>query len=541
MRLRGLSYFAASAAAFASVRAVQSRREGPAEIVWEELPNVVDASLLDLPAPNALHPVEGPVTEADDASLPDLGGDEEPAEFQFEEDAPARVPVLRLLRRLLIVVLGIILIGLLGMWVLTPAGRKASLFSSAEPSAPVEVALLAGSGARASHPDLASAWEGALRSAGLSYRWVQASDVVGVPAAALAQRHPLMIVPDALADTISAPLASRVNQFVRAGGQLVVVSDAGRLPEITGIRTNGRGQGTRAAKVTFASLASAKWWGISSKNLSTTGDLSGPGQRATRYKIGPARGVGTGLTVIAADHGTPIISLNHLGRGTGIFINLPLGRLAVQRDDLPLRTTLSAVTSRFAQLPRLVPTPRGVGGLVIDTRPISAERRREMVAARRSPLQLRNWLASTARYAAASRTIQRVPGRIADLDVSNGRQRGALRGALASFRGDAKRLAARGDLTLRPMSAYATFLVRFAKTRMSARRDGRQLKVVLDNAEGLREIAFSLPRAMTGGLGPVPAGTRRHVGTDGQDVYVATGDPRHLELHFSLATASKSP
>ena len=65
----------------------------------------------------------------------------------------ARVPVLRLLRRLLIVVLGIVLIGILGMWVLTPAGRKVGLFSPAETSVPVELALLADSGARASHPD----------------------------------------------------------------------------------------------------------------------------------------------------------------------------------------------------------------------------------------------------------------------------------------------------------------------------------------------------------------------------------------------------
>ncbi len=531
VKLRGLSYFAASAAAFASVRAVQARRETASEIVWEELVHVVD------PPPAQGVPAPEPSAEIEDRKeFERTNGDQEDAVEPELSPHQEGVSALALIRRTLIVVLGLALIAMLGVWVLTPNRSPASgATPPAKSSTRIEIGLLTDQGSRSAKPELASSWEAALRSAGLPFRWVHASDLNRSATSALVGSHPVIIIPDGLGANLPPAISARVGQYVRAGGQLVVVTNGQNFAHVTGIRAQDADKRAQQARLTFASAASARWWGVPLGSLSTTHALTGSDHRELRYPVARARRTGAHVTVVAASGATPIIALNHLGRGTGIFVNLPLGRLRMHHDDAPIRTMLVAVTSRVAQVPRLIPSPRGVGGLAFDVRPASAAERRAILIAGRSPLQSENWLKGTARYAVAMRSIERVSGRAVDLDVSTkGTQLAEVRAALTRVRRDTNRLAARGDLTLRPTAAYESFTRRFAKTTMSATRDGQVLRVRIDNPQGLKEIAVSIPRSLA--RGPVPAGFRRRVGVDGQDVYIATTNASDLQFRLKLRT-----
>lgn len=54
------------------------------------------------------------------------------------------------------------------------------------------------------------------------------------------------------------------------------------------------------------------------------------------------------------------------GRGSVLFVNLPLGFLAGNTDGLPLHSFLTFFATRVLSLPYLMQVPDGVGGLVLD-------------------------------------------------------------------------------------------------------------------------------------------------------------------------------
>ena len=54
------------------------------------------------------------------------------------------------------------------------------------------------------------------------------------------------------------------------------------------------------------------------------------------------------------------------GRGSVLFVNLPLGFLASYTDGLPLHSFLTFFATKILSLPYLMPVPDGVGGIVLD-------------------------------------------------------------------------------------------------------------------------------------------------------------------------------
>jgi hypothetical protein len=62
----------------------------------------------------------------------------------------------------------------------------------------------------------------------------------------------------------------------------------------------------------------------------------------------------------------PAITLRGDGPGAVMYVNLPLGHLKAHGDDLPLRALLRVFAGRVAGVPHLVPSPGGVGAVVIN-------------------------------------------------------------------------------------------------------------------------------------------------------------------------------
>ncbi len=110
----------------------------------------------------------------------------------------------------------------------------------------------------------------------------------------------------------------------------------------------------------------------------------------------------------------------------------------------------------------------------------------EMEQAGRTPREVKDWLLSTVDYITSNRTVRLIyshpynissyPGPISDfLDYAQARMRA-------------------GDLTVKPMSYFAEFMMRFLRTEYYFSRVNGGLEVNIDNPEGLKDITVAVPR-----------------------------------------------
>jgi len=62
----------------------------------------------------------------------------------------------------------------------------------------------------------------------------------------------------------------------------------------------------------------------------------------------------------------PGIVKRNIGKGSLFYVNLPLGAMKIDADDLPLRAVLRTVLFNFAKVPHVLNVPDGKGGIVIN-------------------------------------------------------------------------------------------------------------------------------------------------------------------------------
>ncbi len=137
----------------------------------------------------------------------------------------------------------------------------------------------------------------------------------------------------------------------------------------------------------FESAARAGYWDVPPGKLFRGQVVGGYAYGGLRYPVASAVRIDPSVRVDARVGSVPAVSVRRSGRGTAVWVDLPLGYLKGQSDDLPLRAVLRTFLFRIAGLPHLVATPDGVPGLVVSWHIDSA------VEWRGIPSLLRNGLA----------------------------------------------------------------------------------------------------------------------------------------------------
>ncbi|WP_162823766.1 hypothetical protein [Lysobacter sp. TY2-98] len=231
---------------------------------------------------------------------------------------------------------------------------------------------------------LVQVWRDAAAETGTQLRIQRASDFLQP---LRTQRRPIAVVmPDSVHRRASPALVSGLQDYVRGGGSLLLTFDAAALsPRGTydaqnaplsalvgvefamydrlGMRSTARGaiSGTAAAMQALGIPPGKYVDGPHGAELSTYS------YGRVNYPHYVTRGAYDGTVLLRAEaDGSVVAGVHRAGAGRVMFVNLPVGYLRTRSDGALLHGVLTYFNDEVARLPRLLPTPDGVGGMVLN-------------------------------------------------------------------------------------------------------------------------------------------------------------------------------
>ncbi len=237
--------------------------------------------------------------------------------------------------------------------------------------------------------DVLAAYASVLDEEGVPWRSLNQFHLLDIAPARLAARCGGLVFPEQVCATGLTPLTHWLRAYLQAGGHVLLVYDAGSRNEEGAFRVNrglrelldlavadddpnGRRRFGRGA-VRFLSPQAAARLEVPPGKLDAQLRLSGYGYGRLDYPLALARPAATAgdIAVLAwgeneEGQGGPVVVERSFGDGSLLFVGLPLGYLKGRADDLPLRLVLRHFVDRRARLPRVLPAPRGIGGLVLS-------------------------------------------------------------------------------------------------------------------------------------------------------------------------------
>lgn len=215
-----------------------------------------------------------------------------------------------------------------------------------------------------------------------------------------------IILPDQVHKKASDSLVSTVANYVENGGKLMLVYDAG-IWSLEGRYTSNSSRFSDLAGVNYAHynklrektvtwqpiLASAETFSalrippgkyhtydslaaqLSEKapvidtnktQADKTYSISGYGSALINYNVYETSNQYDGEILLQSPKGDVIAGQRQHGKGTVLFVNLPLGYLKGRTDGLFLHSFLHYFANKIVQLPYLATVPAGVGGIVMN-------------------------------------------------------------------------------------------------------------------------------------------------------------------------------
>ena len=274
-----------------------------------------------------------------------------------------------------------IILGVAGALVALAAARGVQLFLGG-PDESVQVGFVYDAKAPAERAFIRDAYESVLEEEGIPHRWVSTTDLLLRDGAETARRFVALVFPDGLAQQLPTGILDRTREYLQAGGSIAVVFDPGTRESSGAFRSGGllaelvgvqylryaplREGSYRHGSIRFNDVRAATRWHIPAGKLDDGYALTGYAYGALVYPMAAAEVVAPDVESFATDQGEPVLSIRRYGQGQALWVNLPLGYLKANSDDFPLRQILRTFLYDIVEMPHLVPSPRGVGGLVIN-------------------------------------------------------------------------------------------------------------------------------------------------------------------------------
>lgn len=237
--------------------------------------------------------------------------------------------------------------------------------------------------------DILKAYESVLQEEGIPYECVNALQLMAADPGALIQTVPAILLPDGLAQKLPGNFAEWINRYVAVGGNVAVIYDAGTRDEngnyltkaafaeqigVNYITYSTRGAGAFGlGNIQFSSEENRRLFqvplGKTVDGVTVSSYFYGPLQypiakNQTEREIVPTSVFAYGITEEKERY--PLLVLAEQGQGKILYVNLPLGYLKGQSDDLPMRTILRTFLFTFTSMPHVMNVPNGRGGLVIN-------------------------------------------------------------------------------------------------------------------------------------------------------------------------------
>ena len=226
------------------------------------------------------------------------------------------------------------------------------------------------------------AYDSVLEEEGIAHAWISTRDLLLLDGGELARRFETLIFPDGLVQQMPVATLDRGREFMREGGNIVVVLDAGVKDTEGDYRSGGvmapligvqyqryrteRDDAYLEGNLDFSTPALTSEWQIPPGKLYEGHVVGGYSYGRLDYPMASAEVINEDVEIFASFEGIPVLAQRSLGRGEALWVNLPLGYLKAYGDDLPLRTVLRSYLFDVVEMPHLVSSPGGVGGLVMD-------------------------------------------------------------------------------------------------------------------------------------------------------------------------------
>jgi len=258
--------------------------------------------------------------------------------------------------------------------------------SSAGPAGTVQVALLAGDRQSEQGKLILSVYEQLLEEEGFPYQVISSGDLAGYGGSGLKERFEALLVPEFINSAMTLEVAGAINSYVRDyGGQVLLVFDPATktsgstqnqtplLADLAGVRyfmpAPEEQDSTYLGFWYFPSAAKGREWGISPGKLEQDNAVSSYSYGKLKFEHSWA--VNDDAQVVAFDSGedfnNPVITEKYYeSGGTAVYVNMPIGKYKLRSDDLTPRSVLRTFLIRYAKIPRLVNSPGGKGGMVLN-------------------------------------------------------------------------------------------------------------------------------------------------------------------------------
>jgi hypothetical protein len=206
-----------------------------------------------------------------------------------------------------------------------------------------------------------------------------------------------VILPDSIHQRASDLFIGAIREYVAAGGKLMLVFDAGteslqgfyfgdhsRLSDLAGdnyaLSDTLRGKMIESREVVGTipvmdslGVPPGKYYPLSQHSPTAQASSGNTFEvQLRRYQYGNleypsfvSSGAYSGEVLLHSDSGVAA-GVHDFGKGSVLFVNLPLGYLEGNTDGLPLHCFLKYFAEKILSLPFLSSVPDGVGGLVLD-------------------------------------------------------------------------------------------------------------------------------------------------------------------------------
>ncbi len=259
-------------------------------------------------------------------------------------------------------------------------------FSWAEPNSIVQVALLAGD-VRSDKDKLVQAvYEQILKEEGFPYRVVSPAELTGYAPGELRGRYQAIVVPENINAAMTRETADIISFYVRDEGGCALFSlnpatsnpDGAQRPDpllvdLLGVKYNmplpdGR-ISTYSGYMYFTDQAKSQDWGITPGKLDQDNAFSTYSYGKLKFDHTVAKNINAQISAFDKTGGVeiPVITDKYYeSGGSAVYANVPLASGKLRSDDLLPRAVLRTFMIDYARTPRLVNSPDGGGGLVIN-------------------------------------------------------------------------------------------------------------------------------------------------------------------------------
>jgi peptidoglycan/xylan/chitin deacetylase (PgdA/CDA1 family) len=238
-------------------------------------------------------------------------------------------------------------------------------------------------------PPILNAYESVLQEEGVQFKRISIFKLIEFSAGSVAERIPILILPDGVLQSTPEHFSEWSKQYLDRGGNIAIIYDVGirhpkgfyldrsTLADIAGLNyityDDAKEDAFTYGYLKFSSKSSRDLfqfpYGKTMDQLMVSsygyGRLRYPMARNKFVRAVPDQDIHAyGVTV--ANEVIPAIVLTNYANGKVLYVNLPLGHLKANTDDLPLRATLRTFLFDVVGIPHLMNVARGLGGIVIN-------------------------------------------------------------------------------------------------------------------------------------------------------------------------------